>query len=139
MIEFDLINPSDPYTFLADDLETAALVVFSLSTMFGAESKDGKASVPVFILGGAMEWYKEQFNRTPDEAIKCKREKVAAALASMMYGSFEDRRRYTAALEAIDDEEKRTKFIQEWQDAHSSLSDIGTYAHNLAKRIIDNF
>ena len=138
MIEFDLINPSDPYTFLADDLETAALVVFSLSTMYGAESKDGDINVPVFILGGAIDWYKEQFNRTPDEAIECKREEVAAALASMMYGSFEDRRRYTVALELITDEEKRTEFIEEWQDAHSNLNDIGTYAHNLAKKMIVN-
>lgn len=48
---------------------------------------------------------------------------------------FEDRRRYNAALEAITDPKKKEKFIEEWQDGHSSLNDIGTYAHQLAKKL----
>ena len=57
---------------------------------------------------------------------------VADALASMMLGGFEDRRRYNIALAAIDDLEKKARFIDEWQDGRSSLNDIGGEAHKLA-------
>lgn len=40
-MEYELINPSDPYTFMADDLEIAALVVFTFGTAYGAKPKDG--------------------------------------------------------------------------------------------------
>ena len=134
-MEYELKNPSDPYTFLAADFEVAALTVFSISTLYGADAKEGGESVPIFIFGGAKEWYIEQFGRTPDEGLKAKKEELEAALGSMMYGGFEDRRRYEAALTAITDPEKREKFIAEWQDGHSSLNDIGTYCHELAKRL----
>lgn len=134
-MEYKLANPSDPYTFLADDLETAALVVFSISTMYGATNKEGKVEVPVFIFGGSEEWYAEQFGRTPEDGLKAKREQLAAALGSVMLGDFEDRRRYEAALAAITDPHKKEEFITQWQDGHSSLNDIGTYCHKLAERI----
>ncbi len=134
-MEYELKNPSDPYTFLAVDFEVATLTVFSISTLYGAEAKEGGESVPIFLFGGAKEWYVERFGRTPDEGREAKKEELAAALGSMMYGGFEDRRRYEAALTAITDPEKREKFIAEWQDGHSSLNDIGTYCHELAKRL----
>lgn len=134
-MEYELHNPSDPYTFLAEDLEVASLVVFSISTLYGAEAKVGGDSVPIFMFGGAKEWYIEQFGRTPDEGLEAKREELAEALNSMMYGGFEDRRRYEAALAAITDPEKKEVFIAEWQDGHSSMNDIGTYAHILGKRL----
>ena len=134
-MEYELKNPSDPYTFLAADFEVATLTVFSISTLYGAEAKEGGESVPIFLFGGAREWSIEQFGRTPDEGKEAKKEELATALSSMMYGGFEDRRRYEAALTAITDPEKREKFITEWQDGHSSLNDIGTYCHELAKRL----
>lgn len=134
-MEYELKNPSDPYTFIASDLEVAALVVFSISTMYGAEAKEGGASVPIFIFGGAREWYAEQFGRTPDEGRAERMKELAAALSSMMYGGFNDRRRYEAALGAITDPDKKEKFIEEWQDGCSSLNNIGTYCHKLAKRL----
>lgn len=134
-MEYELKNPSDPYTFLAADFEVATLTVFSISTLYGAEAKEGGESVPIFLFGGAREWYIEQFGRTPDEGKEAKKEELATASSSMMYGGFEDRRRYEAALTAITDPEKREKFITEWQDGHSSLNDIGTYCHELAKRL----
>ena len=102
-MEYELKNPSDPYTFLAADFEVATLTVFSISTLYGAEAKEGGESVPIFLFGGAREWYIEQFGRTPDEGKEAKKEELATALSSMMYGGFEDRRRYEAALTAITD------------------------------------
>lgn len=134
MKQFELINPSDPYTFLAVDLEVAALTVFCISTAYSAESQDGD-EVPIFIFGGAKEWYQNEFGRTPDEGLEARKREVIDSLSSMMYGSFEDRKRYEVALQAIDDEEKRETFIKEWNNGRSSLNDIGTYCHNLAKEL----
>lgn len=135
-MQYELINPSDPYTFYAENKEVAALTVFCLSTMYGAQSQDGNESIPVFILGGSKEWYEGEFHRTPDEGLQAERENVAKALLSFMYGHFEDRRRYEAAINAITDAEKKEHFIREWQDGRSSMNDIGTYAHSLGKRFL---
>lgn len=136
-MEYELINPSDPYTFIAEDLETAALTVFLLSTTYGARSKEDEEKVPIFLFGGAREWYSENFDRTPDEGLDAKRKAVSDSLSSMMYGNFTDRKRYQTALSAIDDPKKKELFIAEWQNAHSSLNDIGGFAHKLAKIIIN--
>lgn len=132
-MEYELINPSDPYTFIAEDFETAALAVLSLGTAYGARPKDDGENVPILIFGGAAEWYAERFGRTPDDGLADKRLHVADALASMMLGHFEDRRRYELALSSIDDPEKKARFIDEWQDGRSSLNDIGGVAHRAAE------
>lgn len=134
-MEYELINPNDPYTFIAKDYETAVLTVFLISTMYGANSKDGEDDIPIFLFGGSREWYKRQFNRTPDEGLSAKKHQVVDSLESFMYGSFEDRKRYQAALNAITDADKKEQFVREWQDGRSSLNNIGGYAHNLAKKM----
>ena len=103
--------------------------------MYGAEPKEPGEEVPIFLFGGAVEWYKERFGRSPDEGLAEKGQSVSYALGSFMLGGFEDRRRYNAALEAITEEDKRIEFVNAWQDGHSSLNDIGTYAHKLAERL----
>ena len=134
-MQYELINPSDPYTFLAENKEVAALTVFCISTMYGAQSQDRNEEIPVFILGGSKEWYENEFPRTPDEGLQAEKANVAKSLQSFMYGHFEDRRRYEAAINAITDEDKREQFMREWQDGRSSINDIGTYAHKLGKKM----
>lgn len=134
-MQYELINPSDPYTFLAENKEVAALTVFCISTMYGAQSQDRNEEIPVFILGGSKEWYENEFHRTPDEGLQAEKTNVAKSLQSFMYGHFEDRRRYEAAINAITDEDKREQFMREWQDGRSSINDIGTYAHKLGKKM----
>ena len=54
---YELINPSDPYTFEAKDRETATLAVFLLSTSYEARclTEEGEENdVPIFIFGGSM-------------------------------------------------------------------------------------
>lgn len=134
-MEFELTNHSDPYTFIADDLETAALVVFSLTTAYGARTRDGKSVVPIFILGGAEEWYQKQFGRSVEEGVEAKVTQIAWALGSMVLGNFDDRRIYETAIAAIDDPDKREEFIRVWRDRRSSLSDTITTCHKIAKRM----
>lgn len=134
-MEYELINPSDPYIFIAKNKEVAALVVACLTTAYGAKSKDGENEIPVFILGGFSEWYKENFGRDCDAGLEALKSDVSEALESFMYGNFEDRKRYDLALSCITDVEKKEEFKAKWNDGRSSLNDIGTYAHNLAKKI----
>lgn len=137
-MQYELINPSDPYTFIAENNEVATLTVFSLGIAYGAQNQEGETVTPVFLFSSrdnAANWYKDTFKRTTDEGLEANLNAVADALDSMMLGNFEDRKRYQTALEYIDDEEKREKFKAEWQDARSSMNDIGTYAHNLAKKL----
>lgn len=135
-MEYSLINPSDSYTFIAKDLEVAALTVFLLGTAYGAQEEDGKIVVPIFVFGGnPSSWYQENFGRTPDDGLKARRSDVAEALESMMFGDFRDRKRYQAALAAITEDVKREEFIAMWQDGCSSLNNIGFYAHKLAKTL----
>lgn len=134
-MEYELINPSDPYTFIADDLETAALVVFIFGTAYGAEPKDEGEKVPIFLFGGALEWYQKRFGRTPDDGLIAKKKAVADAMESMMLGHFRDRERYEAALASITDPQKKAEFMKTWQDGCSSLNNIGQVAHDLAEKL----
>ena len=138
MMEYELYNPSDPYTFIAADKEVAALVVGLLSPAFGAGTQDGSEenSVPIFILGGYEEWYREEFCRTPTEGLNARRKEVGEAMQSFMLGKFEDRARYNAALEAIDDPAKRDAFMAKWQDCRTSLNNIGVVAHEFGKALL---
>lgn len=138
MNEYELINYSDSYTFLADGQETAALMIFCLeSPMYGVADQEGNMIVPIFAFfdKDAKEWYREKFDRSPDEGFAEKKEEVKKALASVMLGDFEDRKRYQAALLAITDEDKKKEFIEIWQDGRSSLNDIGTYCHEMAEKL----
>lgn len=82
MTEYKLINPSDPYTFLAKTKESAALAVFLLGTMYGASPKDDNEEkrIPVFLFGGAEEWYRKEFGRSTEAGFKAEKQNVADAL-----------------------------------------------------------
>lgn len=135
-MEYELINPSDPYTFIADDFEVAALVVLAFGTSYGAKPKEGTDRVPILMFTDAEKWYQDQFGRSPEEGLRAKKNALAEALDSMMLGEFEDRKRYETALASIAEPEKKVKFIEKWQDECSSLNNIGGKAHAMAKAIM---
>lgn len=130
---YKLVNPSDPYTFKADTYEIAALTALCMGTQYGAMPKTGDETVPVFLFTDAEEWYKENFNCSIEDGLRANREIVADALSSMLYGGFEERETYEMALESITDTEKEKVFKEKWHDRHSSLNDIGSYAHKMAE------
>ena len=139
-MEYELYNPSDPYTFIAESKEVAALTVFLLGTQYGAGTKyyEKELRIPIFLTGGAVEWYKEEFGRTPDEGLEELKIQVSHALDSFMLGGFEKRALYNAALEAIDDPEKKETFKEKWQNECTSLNNIGRRAHRMAKMILED-
>lgn len=132
---YEFENPSDPYVFTAESREVAALTVFIISTAYGATPESGDENVPIFIFGGSAEWYAETFGRTPEVGFTALQQDVKESLESFMYGGFRDWTRYNAALNAIDDPVKRKAFVDEWQDGHGSMNNIGKRAHQLASLI----
>ncbi len=132
---YELINPSDPYTFEAKDRETAALAVFLLSTSYGAHCLTEERiddDIPVFILGGSKEWYVETFKRTPDEGLETLKEDVRACLNSFVYGHESDRQTYQLAVDGITDLQKKNEFKRHWDNKRSSLNDINSIALKIA-------
>jgi hypothetical protein len=137
MIQYELVNPCDPYTFTAPDREVAALVIGALSPMYGAETedKDESKSVPV-LFDGFTKWFEETFHRPVEESTRARKRELGEALGSVMLGGFADRKRYEAALEAIDDPVKKEKFIRVWDDGRTSMNRIGQHARNLSAAVL---
>ena len=83
LLKFELINPSDAVFFKAPSLSIAAFAVIFLSPKYGAKQVDGDLEVPIFMFGGAEEWFKEELKiddiGTTFETIK---EEVATCLES---------------------------------------------------------
>ena len=135
---YDLVNPSDPVTFEAPDLKIAALVTLILGHgQYAANPEDESAEgVPSMLFGGAEEWWNEHFQEPMENAGERDRERLAAALRSVCYGSVTDRKLYDSAVEAIDSPEKRAAFIAEWNDRNrSSMNNIMGRAHSIAERL----
>lgn len=137
---YEIINPSDHATFIAPNRMIAALVVVLLGGgAYGgrAEIDDEANGVPIFLLGGFDEWWKETF---PDEDLEgvSARHRVALAksLRSVTYARFADRHLFDSAMAAIDDPAKREAFIEEWNDRkRTSMTNIMGRAHDLAQRM----
>lgn len=131
MLMYELVNPSDAYTFQAPSREVAALVVGVISTNFAAETEDKNEDyfVPPFLFGGFDEWYRETFNRSVMDGYGALRSELADALDSFVLGNFGERKKYQAAIDAIDNPEKKKAFIERWNEGRTSVLDIGGRAH----------
>lgn len=83
-MKFNLINPSDPYTMDADDLEVAAVAVSFLGcgkyALEGIEENKGQ-DVPIFLFGGHDEWFVGKFGMNFEDTSKHVVEHRADALA----------------------------------------------------------
>lgn len=51
LILYELINPSDPYTFLAPNVEVAGVVVAMLGTGYGAKPVEGDSESTPILFG----------------------------------------------------------------------------------------
>ncbi len=137
---YDLKNPSDTYTFEAPSREVACLAVWSLSMLYGASSETNKEEDEIPILGffgeeAIDEFCTKNFGRNFEDGLKALHEEVADCLDTFILGDFSDWKRFEAAKEAIDNPKKFEIFKEKWQDARTSLNDIGGRASALAKKL----
>lgn len=136
MTNYELINPSDAYTFQAPDLETATLTVYMISTGYGAVSEDGTENVPIAaFLDNVDTWYENKFGRSIKEALVVKKEEMIDSLNSFVLGNFEDRRIYESTVNRIFTESKKRKFDEEWNDKRTSMNNIGLRTKLLADHL----
>lgn len=130
---WELINPSDPYTFYAPTVEVAGVAAAMLSTGFGAKCLDNQCDERTPILFGWDEWLKER--GIDDEWVSQHASEIADALDSFLIGHKTDRKDVEDMLAELPPE-KREAWRAKRQDRHrTSLSRIGELAYKLAKRL----
>ena len=131
---YEIINPSDPYTFLAPDDELAKLLCLLVGRgQYGIEGPNGENTMCLYILGIDDTGLLDLFNgRTFQEVADARRPELPAALRSVLICSRAERAGIQATLEAIP-EEGRTAFLAKYHDTkRSSLNDIGGRCGKLA-------
>ena len=86
-MKFELINPSDAVFFEAPSLLVAAFAVVYLSPSYGAKEVNGNLEVPIFMFGGAEEWFEKQLNvKDIKETFRTVAKDVAACLKTFHLG-----------------------------------------------------
>lgn len=109
-MRFEIINPSDKAFMEASGLKVAAIAVTLVGNgMYALREVDGDAHVPMFMLGGAEEWFQEHFDMGVQES----------------YDSLSD------------GDLCRTLMSVELAGDRSSLNDIVKKAHGLAERFTE--
>ena len=128
---YELINPSDPYTFEAGSIEVAGAAVMYLSSGFGAKEVGDGDSTPV--LFGWDEWLKER--KIDSDWIVAHRTEIANALDSFLIGDSCDRQDVEDMLAELPPD-KRESWRARRQDRHrTSMNKIGETAYDLARRL----
>lgn len=130
---YELVNPSDAYTFYAASIEVAGVCAMLLSTAYGASpvSGEGESSPMLF---GWKEWLEDR--GIDDNWITAHKDEIADAYESFLIGGAAKRADVESML-AMLPEEKRQEWRDQRQDRHrSSLSKIGeaAYSHAIAIR-----
>jgi hypothetical protein len=145
MTVYELVNPSDTYTFEAESLEIAALAVVILGDgWYGATDEAGKTVVPILALDPVERvktWWTQSFGDDFDDAIDAVRTDAAlrrdltACLRSVLIGSrgMWDVILGAAAKMTNDD---AAAFLADWHDKQrTSTSDIGATAKAWAEQL----
>lgn len=95
-MKFEIVNPSDPYTIEADDLQIAAVAICLLGDgkyMGKGVGDDAGQEVPFFLFGGLDEWFTEKFSMgyfaTATHALNNRNDALARAFESVTLGRAE--------------------------------------------------
>lgn len=139
LVRWELINPSDAYTFLAPNTLIAECAVLLLGQgAYGANPEEGSGleQAPLFLLGGAEEWFKEQGIDSIVTFIAAHRAEIADALDSFMIGDLRERKAFNRLINTITDPVEREKARLAFHDEkRSSMNNIGAYAWKLAMHL----
>lgn len=138
---YELINPSDPITFIAPSYEGAVGAVLAVSNGqccaqpsydYYQDAAADLPEVPLFLFGGIEEWM-EKRGTTLEEFFERHKSDICETLASFCTGTVSERKRIEHTLRFIDDPEKRKEFLADWDDQkRNSLNQFTNYAHTLA-------
>lgn len=142
---FSIINPSDPYTMRASELEVAAVAVGALGFgKYGLEeiSGDRSGQVPMFLTDGHDAWYMKQFGRTFEQSVNYvmanRFDEFVKALTSVHIGTPADKAAFDERAKQCPDEEALVELLHELHDAkRTSSNDIGRQAWNMAQVLVE--
>lgn len=131
---YEIINPSDYCTVIADDAEpgAAGIAIYNLSTGYGLrDTKTGELFVPPALFGGADEWLQKKGVDSPEWTLKNK-DKIIPIWESCVYGDRED---FTIAARDLKDDEL-IQFQRKWNERkRSSMSNISAACFALAAKL----
>ena len=138
---YEIVNPSDEYTIVCDSHITASCCCFLLGEgTYSFEAIDHeKGEVPIFLFGGAYDWFKKEFGVPFDEYLRDKdaRLKIAESLNSVLIGSKKDRDLFESAIEKMPLQKDKDDFYTDYHDRkRSSVNDIGGFAKKYAESIL---
>lgn len=132
---YELVNPSDPFTFRAPSGECAACAVLLLSRSYMAKEVNGEWQSPLLLFGDPLVTWQAEFGRSVNDSLEDCKPQLAEVFESFVLGSPADRRHYESTLELIDDPDKRQKFQEQWADRRSSMNDIAGAARHYAQQL----
>lgn len=123
---YELINPSDPYTFYAPDIKIAYVVSTNIGNGYCARDVETDESTP--LLFGHSEWCEEQgINDDYIEGIDWLL--VHDAFDSFVIGSVENRRSLDTAMKNMTDNARQNYLAERQESQRSSLNRIGERAY----------
>ena len=142
---FNITNPSDPYTMVAPDLETAALSVLLIGQgQYGLAELTGDKSgnMPIFLNSGHDEWFTKQFGHNFSTSLDAacdtpaRRAELVKALASVRIGDAAQRRAFDLAAADCETIEAYKEVLEVLHDfRRTSENDIGRHAWKLAMAV----
>lgn len=136
---YEIINPSDACTIESDDQTLASIAVIVLGEgAYGLYDENGDVVLPIFRFSNPdklVEWLTDRgINSNDMDTFYAKNgETMATILESITYGKVSDRKAILAVCEGKSYEE-RVAALAKWNDTkRSSMNDISSAAHSLAK------
>lgn len=131
----ELENPSDPITFVGDDLKVAGIACLLLGHgWYGMSDEKGDTVIPLMMFGAHEKWLKENGIDDLSGWIRENALKVAEFLETVAYGKINDRLAFDEAIKRMTPE-KAAEHREWWNDRNrSSMNDIGAGALRLAKQ-----
>jgi len=123
---YELITPSDPITFKADDDKIAFLCAVHLGNGQAGCRRTGEngnqIDIPSLMLFNPdpQKTADEHLGCSTDEFVELNKDKISACYLSFAYGSIEDRKTFDDALESITDKDKLDEFKVKHEDRNRS-------------------
>ncbi len=129
---YEVINPSDPVTLEAQDIEAAQAACLLLGEgAYALHDADGKEVMPLFLLGGLNEWAEQH----KFDLGRIRRDKLPAVIECLESAACCEIRDRQAILAAVGDDPEA---LARYNDTkRSSLNDICGRAFKLAAGLKD--
>lgn len=136
---YELITPSDPITFLANNDKIAICVAILLGEgKAGCHNEKGESLPTMYMFHpDPVPEIEKDLEMKLDEFIDANRKELSECFKSFAYGNVGDRKQYDDAIAAITDEKKLKEFKKKHEDRErSSMSKWVQHAWNYGEHLM---